>query len=238
MFETGPALAAAARFWPSAWKTCWAALALAIGALVLALRFGGAVWLAALAAVLVARGAVVRLALDLEPPGPAGLQAGRLEARLAAVWTLTAVFLSILAAIALVVLLAVAYAVASSGRGFDARQALTWAPAIDVRGRTVLAIAAGAAGLGIAWAWARTSLAEAASAARGRIEVLNSWKLTSASGWRLLLTHLALAAPPLAAAFAAPAGSWLWSAMTGAALGGLWLPMTAGLMAYAWRSAA
>ena len=238
MFETAPALAAAARFWPPAWKTCWAALALGVAALVLALRFGGATWLIAIPVALVARGGLMRLALGLGRPGPGGLQVGRLEARLAAVWALTALFLAILAALAFVVLLSAAYAVASAGPGFDSKEVLSWAPAIDARGRIVLAIAAGAAGVGIGWAWARTSLAEAASVARDRIEVLNSWQATVGQGWRLLLAHLVLAAPLFAATLVAPAGAWAVAVAEGAALGGLWLPMTAGLMAYAWRTAA
>jgi hypothetical protein len=236
MFEIGPALAAAARFWPAAWRACSAALALCTVTLALALRFGGMAWLVAVLAALVARGGLLRLALGLERPGPGGLQAGRLEARLAAVWALTALFLAVLVALALVVALSTAYAVASAGRGFDPKQVLTWAPAIDARGHIVLGLVAGGAGVGIAWAWARTSLAEAASSARGRIEVLNSWKATSGKGWRLVLAHLVLASPLLAASLAAPAGAWPIALVEGALLGGVWLPMTAGLMAYAWRT--
>jgi len=190
MFEIGPALAAAARFWPAAWKVSWASLALSMATLVLALRFGGPAWIAAIPAALVARGGLMRIAFDLQPTGPGGLQVGRPEARLAAVWIL------------------------------------------------VLAITALAVGAGIAWAWARTSLAEAASMSRGRIEVLNSWKATSGLGWRLLLAHLVLAAPLVAAMFAGPAGAWAFPLAEGAVFGGLWLPMTTGLMAYAWRTAA
>jgi hypothetical protein len=232
------ALAAAARFWPAAWKSCWAALLLTMAPLALAVRFGGVWWIAAAAVTLAARGGLLRLALDAGQPGPGGLQFGRLEARLAAVWALTALFLGILAAVAFVVLLAAAYAVASAGPGFDPKQALSWAPAIDARGRVVLGGIATVLGAGIAWAWARTSLAEAASAAGGRIEVLNSWKATSGRGWRLLLAHLMLAAPLLATVVVAAAGPWAFAVAEGAILGVVWLPMSAGLMAYAWRTAA
>jgi hypothetical protein len=238
MFEIGPALAAAARFWPAAWKVSWASLALSMATLVLALRFGGSAWIAAIPAALVARGGLMRIAFDLQPPGPGGLQVGRPEARLAAVWILVALFLAILAALAFVLLLSVSFAVASAGPGFNSKSVMTYGPAIDARGRIVLAITALAVGAGIAWAWARTSLAEAASMSRGRIEVLNSWKATSGLGWRLLLAHLVLAAPLVAAMFAGPAGAWAFPLAEGAVFGGLWLPMTTGLMAYAWRTAA
>jgi hypothetical protein len=154
------------------------------------------------------------------------------------VWLLTALFMAILAALAFVVLISAAYAVASAGPGFDARQVLTWAPAIDTRGRLVLAAVAAGVGLVMAWAWTRTSLAEAASLAGERIEVLSSWKATSGIAWRLLLAQLIVAAPLLLGSFASRLGVWGMPLIEGAILGGLWLPMSAGLMAYAWRTAA
>lgn len=238
MFEIGPALAAAARFWPAAWRTCWATLAICVATLILAVRFGGAAWLAAILAALIARSDLTRLALGLGRQGRGGARVLWLEARLLSVWILTALFLAILAALTLVALLAAAYAVASAGRGFDPKQALTWAPAIDARGRMILALVAGSGCLGIAWAWARTSLAETASAAHGRVEVLSSWKATAGMSWRLLFAHALLAAPLVAATLAAPVGPWALALAEGATLGGLWLPMTAGLMAYAWRTVA
>jgi hypothetical protein len=226
---------AAARFLPVAWRASWAALALAGVAVALALAGGGGGWwLAAAPLALITRGGLWRLALGEGRAGPGGLQWGRIETRLAAAWALTALFFAILGMLLLVVLLCCAYAAASAGRGFDPAQVATWTPAIDGRGRVLLGAVAAAGGGAMVWAALRTSLAEAASVARGKVQVLAAWPLTRGRTLGLLAAHLAIAAPAILAALPRPAGppSWPWAIFEAAAIAGLWLPMNVGLMAY------
>ena len=231
---------AAARFLPVAWRASWAALVLAGVAVALALAGGGGWWLAMALLALIARGGLWRLALGVGQPGPGGLQWGRIEGWLAAVWALTALFLAILGMLLLVVLLCCAYAAASAGRGFDPAQVVTWASAIDGRGRVLLGVVSAIGGGALTWAALRTSLAEAASVARDRVQVLAAWPLTRGRTLGLLAANLAIAAPAIGAVLVRPAGpsSWPWALLAAAAVVGLWLPMNVGLMAYFYRRSA
>jgi hypothetical protein len=164
-------------------------------------------------------------------------------ARLAIVWLLTLAFFAVLASLLFVVFLSSAYAVASAGAGFDAADVRTWAPAVDDRGRGVLAVVA-VVGLGLlAWALTRVALAPAATIASGRVRVLNAWPLTRRIGWALLCARLAIGVPALAAAAlalgapragaaATAPGAWMLGALAGLIVGGVWLPLNTGLMAY------
>jgi hypothetical protein len=248
------AIGAAARFLPTAWRRAWAALALtvmAVSASVASVIGAGSLgapsaWLLAAGALsLVARGGLWRLALNQGHPSPGGLQIGAVEARLAAVWALSGLFLAILLLLLLVVLLCCAYATASAGRGFDPASVSTWARAIDARGRLALT---GATLLGVAgfvYALLRISLAEAASVAHARVEVLSTWRLSRGHVLTIFLGNLAVAAAPTTVLFVAlanipsHANVLLRSSACGLVVAGVWLPMNIGLMAYVFeRSAA
>ena len=234
------AMAAAISFVPAAWRGAWAALGLATVALALWLMAtsGGRmllpapVWLVlALAAMLVARGALWRLVLARPGRGPGGLQLAGVEGRLASVWVLSGVFLGMLLLLLFVAVLCVAYAAASAGRGFDASRVLTWAPALDGPGRMVLGAAAAAGAAGVAFAGARISLAEAASVARGRVQVLSTWGLSRGAAWPILAGAGCIAAPSVASFLLLPAGP-TWRVAQALVVAGLCLPMSVGLMAY------
>ncbi|HEY1879796.1 MAG TPA: hypothetical protein VGG68_07690 [Caulobacteraceae bacterium] len=230
-------IAAAARFLVRAWTAAWAALALDIAVLTLALSLGRpAFWIAAVAISLMARGALWRLASDHGRLGPGGLQAGILEVRLAGVWVLAGLFLGVIGLLALVALLCSAYAVASTGRGFDQAQIATWGPAIAGRGRLLLGVVGIVGAIGFTYAAARISLAEAATVNRKRLQVLSSFALTRGRALSLAIAHLLLALPliGLAAWGAINGANGAWAMAGGLAIGGLWLPMSVGLMAYAY----
>ena len=196
------------------------------------------VWLAlAAAAMLVGRGALWRLALGRQGRGLGGLQFGRVEARLAAVWALSGLFLAVLILLLFVALLCFAYAAASAGRGFDAARVLSWAPAVDGRGRLLLGIVAGLGGAGMVFAAARISLGEAASIERGRVQVLSTWALARGAVLPILVGQLAIALAPAAALVLAPPGG-PWRLLQAVLLAGLWLPMSVGLMAYVFKDRA
>jgi len=248
----------AARFLRPAWKQAWAAMAIAAGLV------GGlwALWLfsplspwrfealmAAGLALVVVQGGLYRLALGAGPVGPAGLQWGAQEWRLCVVWALTAVFLFVLGLLGFVVLLAFAFAAASSGHGFVVALPSTWAGAVDDRGRAVVAVVASAVLAGLIWASVKICLGSVASVAKGRIQVLASWPDTRGIVAPLLVSRLLLALVPLgltvAVGWRAPTGmagsgltAWAGRLAAGAAIAGLWLPMNVGLMAYFYRRSA
>lgn len=237
---TAGALAAAWRFLPLAWRR--AGLVLAAGAVSAA--FAGTPGLAGwcdcgllLVLALVGAGATWRLALGAGPVGPGGFQMGAMEARLAAAGVLRWIFLVIVFLLAFTALLAVAYAGASAGHGFVASDVRTWSGAADARGRALMGAAAVACAGFWLWAQARTALASAASTARGKVQVLASWPLTRRHAVTVLSVQAGCAAAPalvLAAAMLLPGRFFMLIA--GAAILGLWLPLTAGAGAYLYRS--
>jgi hypothetical protein len=241
------AVIAAVRFAPIAWRGAWGALLLtaaataaALAAIVGAHRIGPAhLWLlAAFRLSLVARGALWRLALQLGRPGPGGLQVGAVEGRLAAVSALTCVFLAILILLLFVGLLCLAYAASSAGRGFDPANVTTWGKAVDARGRLVVSVGTMAGSGAIVLAAIRISLAEAASVAGGRVQVMSTWGLTRgrlvaiAGGNLLFAIPLAATFLAMQAGIATNAGAMVWSVTCGVVLAGVSLPMHVGLMAY------
>jgi hypothetical protein len=237
------AVIAAVRFVPTAWRGAWAALLLTAAAIAAALAaIEGAqgigpppLWLfVAFGVSLAARGALWRLALQHGRPGPGGLQIGAVEGRLAAVSALTCVFLAILILLLFVALLCLAYAAASAGRGFDAANVGTWGKAVDARGRLVVSVATMAGAGAIILAAIRISLAEAASVASDKVQVLSTWGLTRQRSVAIGSGNLLIAIPPTAAflAMRASAGARAWPLICGVVLAGVWLPMHVGLMAY------
>ena len=256
-FAIADGVASAVRFLGPAWKQAWAAML--VTGLVLAAFWALRLWspgspwrpeavAVAVMAVLMAQGGLYRVALQAGRPGPAGLQWGRLEWRLSAVWGLTAIFLSVLGLLASVVVLALAFGVASSGHGFVVALPSTWARAVDARGRIILTISVATAIAGLFWAATRISLSAAASVARGRVQVLASWPDTRGIGLRIAASRLLLALAPvgfaatiLFVASRVPDTSgvigWASGVAAGAVIAGVWIPLSVGLTAFFYRGA-
>ncbi len=250
------AVGAAWRFLATAWRRAWAAM-LITGALLGALWALGA-WspqspwrpeavLLVGAAAAMAEGALYRLALGKGRPGPAGLQWGRAEWRLGAVWGLTVAFLFILGMLAFVMVLATAFGVATSGRGFVMALPATWAGSVDGVGRAVVGAVGALCLAGLIWAGTRVSLGAPASIDQGRVQLLATWAASRRLVAPILLGRFLLGVGPIGFAWAvlwlAPRGGqlsdatllWTASLAAGIAIAGLWLPLSVGLMAYLYR---
>jgi hypothetical protein len=236
------ALSAAARLLTRAWRHDWGVVAVsaAMFATLSWASFGGhaafsfpSVLLVGILVLIASRGALYRVAL--------GVGTSRvLEWRLYGVLILTLLFMLVLGLLAFVVLLSFAFAVASTGHGFVVALPSTWAGAVDGRGRVVLAVVGAAAAWGLIWGWARVSLGSAASVARRRVQVLASWPETRGKVAAILAGRAILLCP---AAGAVILLTILPHPMTGSAalglgavMGGLWLPLDVGLMAYFYQS--
>jgi hypothetical protein len=232
-------LRAALKFMSAAWRRAWWILIPTCLAWALAISSHAAAWTGlSLACTLIGTAELYRMAI----PGAASALASAVG-RLAAVWLLTLAFFAVLGSLLFVVFLSSAYAVASAGVGFDSSQVRTWAPAVDDRGRMVLGVVA-VIGLGLlSWAMNRIALASAATVAIGRVRVLSAWPLTGRIGWRLLCARVVIAIPTVGAAALAlgqprvgaavtACGALLLCALCGLVIGGVWLPLNTGLMAY------
>ena len=236
-------LRAALKFAPAAWRRAWWVLVPVCLTWALAMSPDrGRAWTAlAVTFTLVGSAELYRIAT----PGIA-ITLAAVVGRLAIVWLLTLAFFAVLASLLFVVFLSSAYAVASAGTGFDATNVRTWAQAVDDRGRVVLAVIA-AIGLSLlSWAMTRVALAPAATVASGRVQVLSAWPLTRRIGWSLLGARLTISAPaagvavlatraPRVSGAAMAPGAWMLGALAGLIIGGLWLPLNTGLMAYIYR---
>jgi hypothetical protein len=247
---------AAWRFLAPAWRRAWAAMLIAGGLLggswALGLWSPLSPWrfetlLVVAAAAAMAEGALYRVALGKDRPGPGGLQWGRPEWRLSAVWVLTAAFLFVLGMLGCVVVLAMAFGMASAGPGFVMAAPATWAGAVDVRGRIVVAAVSAVCLGGLIWAGTRVSLGGPASIDRDKVQLLATWAASRRLVLPILVGRLLLGAAPLGLAGAAILAVtsrrdlsapilWTLSAAAGLALAGLWLPLSVGLMAYLYRS--
>jgi hypothetical protein len=252
-------IASAVRFLGTAWRQAWAAMLVSgvvLGAFwALRLWSPHSPWRAAALAVaalttLMAEGGLYRLALRAGgKPGPGGLQWGRLEWRLCAVWGLTGLFLFVLAMLASAAVLVLAFGVASSGHGFLVTAPSTWGPAVDQRGRLVLTLASVAALVGLLWAATRVSLGAAASVARERVQVLASWPDTRGIGLRIVAARVLLAIAPvgLTAAILVLASrlpgrtalvDWVSGLAAGGMIAGVWVPLSVALTAWFFSTAA
>ncbi len=250
------AMGSACRFLGTAWRRAWAAML--VTAALLGAPWALGLWsprspwrfealLAAAAAAAMAEGALYRLALGQGRPGPAGLQWGRPEWRLGAVWGLTLAFLFVLGMLAFVVVIATAFGVATSGRGFVLALPSTWAGAVDGRGRAVLGVVGALCLAGLTWAATRVSLGAPASIDRGKVQLLATWAASRRLVVPILLGRFLLGIGPLGLAWVllwaasresySPEAALLWTASlaAGLAVAGLWLPLSVGLMAYLYR---
>ena len=233
-------LRAALKFAPVAWRRAWWILIPICLAWALAMSPDRAAAWTGLAMVFTLVGSAQLYRVAAAGIAPALATA---TIRLSVVWLLTLAFFAVLGSLLFVVLLSSAYAVASAGVGFDPSDVHTWAPAIDDRGRVVLAVVA-TIGLGwLAWAMTRIALAPAATVFTARVRVLSAWPLTRRMGWGLLCARLAIGIPAIGVAVLAlrepriggaamAPGAWLLGALSGLIIGGVWLPLNTGLMAY------
>ncbi len=225
----GAALAAAFAFLGPAWRSAGPWLVAAWLICAAALQWAGAWWLAALVAIALAR--VMLWRSRVADKAAFAVTFGRLGA----VWGLGALFLAILSSVVLVVFLACAYAVASAGPLFDAREVASWAPAIDARGRTVLGIVAAIALAAWAGALSRIGLAEPASLARGKVQVLSSFALTRGRAVDLTLGRLLLAGPAIVLACMSWRGR-VFAGLEALLIAGLFLPADVGFIAHQYET--
>ena len=169
------------------------------------------------------------------------------EPRLLASFALFCLFLSVVGLLFFVIILCVAYAVASAGHGFDAKQVTTWAGAVDARGKIVGSVAFLIGLAWLAWAKMRVSLFAASTVAEGRVAMLSTWPYTRGLVLPMLGARLVLLAPAvllcwavwaLTAGLPAPWRPWLASAGWIAALSLVAMPLQVGAGAafYARRS--
>jgi hypothetical protein len=249
------AAGAAWRFLATAWTRAWAAMLITgalLGApLALGLWSPRSPWrlaalLALAASAAMTEGALYRLALQKGSPGPGGLQWGRPEWRLGAVWGLSVLFLLVLGALALVILFFAALGVAASGPGFVMSEPATWVGAVDGPRRRVVGVVAAFCVAGLIWAATRIALGAAASIDRGRVQLLATWADSRRLAAPILLGRLLLGVAPIGFAavvlwrlsranHASAVWSWVASLAAGLAVAGLWLPLSVGFMAYLYR---
>jgi hypothetical protein len=249
------AVGGAWRFLAIAWRRAWAAMLITGAALgapwALGLWSPRSPWrfaalLAAAGAATMVEGALYRLALGSGRPGPGGLQWGRPEWRLGAVWGLTAAFLFVMGLLALVVLFFAGLGVAASGPGFVMRLPTTWAGAVDGPRRLVVAVVGAICLAGLIWAATRIALGAAFSIDKGKVQLLATWPSTRRLVAPILLGRVLLGLGPIGVALVLlwsisradhPPAVVVWTASlaAGLALAGLWLPLSVGLMAYLYR---
>lgn len=196
-------------------RACWAALLAALTITVLAHGLPpaarGLAMIAELFAAVIAYGALYRRAFD-RPSGFAGLRWGAEELRLLGAHLLVGLLLTVIAAVLLLVIGAIALGVArANAPTFDAVSADAWRAALSSAGAgTVLAGLAPLLGLGIMiWLAARLSLAGAATVDQGGVRVLSAFPLTRGIALAVVVSTALLAAPmALAMAVLSLLGRW------------------------------
>ena len=218
---------AAYRFWREAWRPALGALLLvsALGAAQYYLAATGqSGWsllatLLTLPAQMVAYGALFRLAFADERigepaflPGPGGLQWGGMENRLLGA-TLLLMLLAFVAIILLIFVFVIALMAVAGGAAAGLEDADTPQEIMEALGPRgmltlgLLAIAAGALGI---WISVRLALVLPATAATGRVQVFETWRLTKGQFWRILAAMLIASAPSI-----------VWALFNGAVEGAL-----------------
>lgn len=226
-----------------AWRQGWLSLALASGLVGWAFGQRSALW-TGLAVLAVFNAAATLLPLALGRSQRPNLVARGLSVvQLIAVAALSVLFLFILFLLAFVLVLCFAYAAAASGHGFVGSEIATWAPAVDDRGRVVVTVVALACALGLSWAALRIGLAAPATVAHGKVQVLAAWPLTRGKVLTLAASLAAVSGAPAILAISLEAARSAWGAgplplslAEGLVFGGLWLPLTLGLMGYAYQA--
>ncbi|HZZ35971.1 MAG TPA: hypothetical protein VFE03_09615 [Caulobacteraceae bacterium] len=235
------------RFTPVAWRRLWGWLA-PTAALVACLTFMRLPdWIGWVTIV----GALMLLAdlyvVALEAIGAPGFEARRTlgqraaaERRLLASVGLVALLLAIVGMLLIVLVLGVTWGVASTGEGFRASDPATWSAALDARGKLVVAAVGAAGAAGVAWVALRLAYAPIASVARARVQALSAWPLSRGVALKTAIGLLLVNVPAgLMALLAMDAASGTQvafglalSGLAGVLVGGLALPLNAGLMTY------
>lgn len=242
-------------FIPAAWRAVAGALILAAvtGASYFyadAAHLGRPAVLAALVAHFlvgaVAQGALFRLALDQTGNGPLGLQWRGLESRLLGLTLLTLLFFVVVVLVLTIVVAAAIIGVSiAAGVPFQPGNP-GWLGEMGLVGGLILALVVIAAYVVFVWLAVRLSLASAATAAVGRIQLLSTFPLTKGHVWRLLGSLLIVAAPVIAAALATGVATGLagglpdpataaFAIVTGLLVAFVYLPAAAGLLVYIYR---
>jgi hypothetical protein len=264
------AVRAAYRFWAVSWRPTIGALLVVSGLSAMQSYWTlterqGLSWLASLFTVLasvIAAGALYRRAFVDEHPGdpefaprPYGLQWSRTETKLLLL-ELLLLLLAVLAVLAFVIVAMIALAAIGMSAGS--------LEAADTPARLVAALGPGrasallvfvlAALLGALYIGVRLSLAAPATVSEQHVLLLETWRLTKGSFWRMLAAYLLVYAPTIAAGVAVglltesagvaegdgptrlPTAIAAGVAVVGGLIGGLiQLPLTAGLRAYLYR---
>jgi hypothetical protein len=243
----GPALAFAVRFTPQAWRRLWGWLALTV-ALVACLTFmrlpDWVGWVTILGALMLLADLYI---VALETLGAPGFETRRglaqhaaAERRLLASVGLVALLLAIVGMLLIVLVLGVTWGVASTGEGFRASDPGTWSAALDARGKVVVAAVGAAGAAGVGWIALRLAYAPLASVARARVQALSAWPLSRGVALKTAIGLLVINVPAaLAGLMAMDAASGTQvalglalSGLAGLLIGGLALPLNAGLMTY------
>lgn|GEM_PF-5330516 len=194
----------------------------------------------------VAQGALFRLALNQSGVGPLGLQWRGLETRLLGLTLLTLLFFGVVVLVLTIVVASAIIGVSiAAGVPFQPTSP-DWLAEMGLIGGLILALVVIAAYVVFVWLAIRLSLAAAATAAVGRIQLLSTFPLTKGHVWRLLGSLLIVAGPVIVVALVNGAMTGLSGGAPGAASTGLaivtgllvafvYLPAAAGLLVYLYR---
>lgn len=160
----------------------------------------------------VADGGLLRTALEHGKPGPGGLQWGRVENRLIGLTLLFVVLFSMVSLLLLIVLVMVSIGVSLPAKAPASSEVSAWLASIGPIGSAVFGLALAAAIAVLVWLGVRLSLAQPATVARDRIQLLSSITLTGQGFWTLLGVIAGVALPmiavlALAALLRSPAGT-------------------------------
>lgn len=194
----------------------------------------------------IADGGLLRIALDHGKPGPGGLQWGRVESRLLGLTLLCILLFSTVSLLLLIVLVMVSIGVSLPAKAPASSDVGAWMASIGPVGAAVFCLAMAAAIGVLVWLGVRLSLAQPATVARERIQLLSSITLTRESFPTLLgvvagVTLPMLAVLGLAASLRPPAGAvepmpaLVLAAVASLVLALIHAPAKAGAIAYLYR---
>ncbi|ATQ42481.1 hypothetical protein [Caulobacter mirabilis] len=192
----------------------------------------------------IAQGALLRLALKLDGLGPAGLQWRGLETRLLGLTLLTALLFAVVVLVLIIVILCVVLGLSMAGGGRAIVDDADWIASLGAPGAIALVVISLGGAAFIMWLSLRLSLAPAATAVAGRIQLLNTFDLTKGRVWPILGAFIIVGLPIFAIAFvggalsamgegAAPGGAALAVAVVSGLLTAfVYTPAAIGLIAY------
>lgn len=191
-------------------------------------------------------GGLLRIALDHGKPGPGGLQWGRVESRLLGLALLCVVLFSTVSLLLLIVLVMVSIGVSLPAKTPASSDIAAWMASIGSIGAAVFCAAMAAAIGVLVWLSVRLCLAQPATVARDRIQLLSSITLTR-HGFPILLGVVGAVTLPILAVLGlaavlrptdgaiAPTTALVLAATAGLALALIHAPAKAGALAYLYR---